>query len=140
MTAAVAVAAGMVPAGCLPDPEIHVPDFAVPQALLTDMAVPVSTDGPSGDLGSAKWDPDTKVGATEALRAAWVVDPGLSEIYVVGLAGTILHRSGGDWKRELSGTTVDLYGVAGRSPDEVYAVGRDGVILRRSAGKWSIEG
>ena len=125
---------------CLPDPEIRVPDLAAPPTVIVDMAVPPKMDGPSGDLGTVRWVPDavmTKV----ALRAAWVADPGLSEIFVVGQAGTILHKSGSAaWTVETSGTASDLYGIAARSANEVYAVGRDGTILRRSGGIWSQEG
>lgn len=126
---------------CLPDPEIRVPDLAAPPAVVVDMAVPPKMDGPSGDLGTVKWVPDAKIMTKVALRAAWVADAGLSEIFVVGQAGTILHKSGSaDWTVETSGTASDLYGIAARSANEVYAVGRDGTILRRSGGTWSQEG
>ena len=129
--------------GCLPDPEIHVPDFGLPP--VADLAMPVRMDGPSGDLGAPLWSADNQLASVETLRAAWVADPAISQAYVVGHNGTVLHRVGGDWKLEPvsdAGKPVklNLYAVAAAGVDTVYAVGEAGVILRRVAGVWQREG
>jgi hypothetical protein len=47
-----------------------------------------------------------------------------NDLYVVGEAGVIWHRTGSEWKREASGlATSRLTTVAGCGPNEVYAVG-----------------
>ncbi len=124
---------------CLPDPGIQVPDLAPPP--LVDGAMAARMDAPSGDLGPAKWSSAGPVTNAPLLRAAWVADPGISEAFLVGQGGVVLHRvGGGGWQTETSGTMADLYGVAARSSTEVYAVGSGGVILRRVGGTWLKEG
>jgi hypothetical protein len=63
--------------------------------------------------------------------------PGSDDIYVVGEAGVIWHRTGGVFRREGEGiATGRLTTVAGCSPTEVYAVGgRD--LLVSNGGGWS---
>lgn len=133
------IAACLATAACLPDPQIQVPDFA--PSPVSDGGTVVRTDGPSGDLGTARWGAYGAVASAPLLRAGWVADPGLSEAYAVGHGGTILHRTGdGDWQVEKSGTDANLYAVAARSATEVFAVGDRGVILRRVGGSWQQEG
>jgi len=143
-TAALAVGATATLAaaslGCLPDPEIRVPDFSLPsQAGPADLGA--GMDGPAGELGMARWTNENTLGISQNLRAAWVADPGLSEVYAVGQAGLILHKSGiVPFVTEASGTDAELYAVAASSPSEVYAVGERATILHRVAGTWRKEG
>lgn len=138
----IALGAVLTTAGCLPDPDIRLPDLSLGSAAVDGGDGGVSrSDGPRSDLGSATWQADSTAGSAQTLRAAWLSDAGGSEIYVVGHAGLILHKSGpGAWQSETSGTTANLYAVVARSPSEVFAVGDRGVILRRTAGKWQAEG
>lgn len=126
--------------GCLPDPDIQVPDLSL-GGVPVDAGVSPRSDGPIGDLGVAHWTADLTLGTAQTLRATWVADGGPSEMFVVGQAGLILHRVGnGPWQVETSGTDANLYAVTARSAAEVYAVGDRGVILRRTGGKWLPEG
>ena len=132
-------AASLLWAACLPDPPIAVPDFA--PAVQSDGGMTPKMDAPSGDLGAARWNIYGTVTGAPTLRAAWVADPGLSEVFAVGQHGLILHRVGdGPWQPETSGTDANLYAISASTKAEVYAVGDRGVILRRSAGTWREEG
>lgn len=132
--------------GCLPTPEIHVPDFSpVAPADAGSAGDSASPDGAGGDLGMlAGWAVDAQVGAKDTLRAVWT-DAAQSQAYVVGHNGLLLHRSGGTWQKEqaqIAGKplTTNLYAIAAASTDVVYAVGAAGVILRRTGGTWMQEG
>lgn len=134
-----AIAASLATSACLPDPQIQVPDFA--PVTITDGGTVVRMDGPTGDLGTARWSLYGTVASSPLLRAAWVADPGLSDAYAVGHGGAIVHRTGdADWAVEKSGTDANLYAVAARSASEVFAVGDRGTILRRVSGTWQQEG
>ena len=52
-----------------------------------------------------------------------------SDIFAVGLVGTILHYNSSAWSALTSGTTNDLSSVWGSAPDDVFAVGNYGTIL-----------
>lgn len=137
-----ALGAVLVGAGCLPDPDIRLPDLSLGRPMVDGGDGGMTrADGPHSDLGSATWQPDTTTGAAQTLRAVWQSDVAGGDIYIVGQAGLILHKSGaGTWQSETSGTTANLYAVIARSPAEVFAVGDRGVILRRTSGKWQSEG
>lgn len=129
-------------ASCLPDADIRLPDLSLGSPPVDGGDAGVSrADGPRSDLGTASWQLDSTAGTAQLLRGVWQADASGSEIYVVGHAGQILHKSGtGAWQLEASGTTANLYAVAARTPSEVFAVGDRGVILRRTSGKWQSEG
>ena len=139
-------AAALAGLGCLPTPEIHVPDFAPTPAVDAGSGGDLQPDGAGGDLGTvAGWALEAQVGAKDTLRAAWAADQALGEAYVVGHNGLILHRSGGTWQKEQAQSagkpiTTNLYAVAAAAPDIVYAAGEAGVILRRTGGTWTQEG
>jgi hypothetical protein len=58
------------------------------------------------------------------------------DVFVVGEAGTVWHRAGGQWTQTPSGATGTLLTVNGCSANEVYAVGaRD--VLRWGGTSWS---
>lgn len=131
-------------AGCLPTPEIQVPDFS--PAPSADAGADSAQPGGPGDLGTTlHWGLDGQGVATDTLRAVWVADAALSQAYAVGHNGLILHRSGGIWKKEQAlsaGKPIvsNLYAVAAITPDLVYAVGDAGMILRRASNTWTQEG
>jgi hypothetical protein len=127
--------------GCLPDPQIRLPDLAIAGSSVDggDAGMP-RADGSRSDLGTAGWQADTGVGTAQTLRAAWVAEGGSGEAFVVGHSGLILRFASGAWQREASGTDANLYAVAARSTGEVYAIGDRGVILRRVSGTWQREG
>lgn len=122
-------------AGCIPDPAISVPDFTpVPGPRDGGMT---GTDAASpADMGAPMWQVD-KVPSDKRLNGVWVDGAALAHVYAVGHEGTILHRTGGAWMAEMSGTTENLYAVVALpGGQEAYAVGADGVILHRKDGKW----
>ena len=52
-----------------------------------------------------------------------------SDVFAVGVGGTILHYNGGVWTTMTSGVTNSLFGVWGSSGSDVFAVGTGGTIL-----------
>lgn len=63
-----------------------------------------------------------------ALRAVW--GRGATEVWVVGVGGTVLHYDGAAWQSEVSGTHQTLYDVGGDATN-VWAIGDWGTVLRR---------
>lgn len=63
------------------------------------------------------------------LWEVWAVTP--TEVFAVGVDGTILRHDGTEWAQEPSGTTKNLLGVWGMCRSDVFAVGEDGTILHR---------
>jgi PKD repeat protein len=55
-----------------------------------------------------------------------------SDVFAVGLFGTILHYDGATWSAMSSGTAKYLLGVWGSSGSDVFAVGWEGTILHYS--------
>lgn len=131
--------------GCLPDPQISVPDFG-PSTSTADMAVPrPDGSGMPNDLGSAAWVSDGNTATKEALRGCWAADPMLSSAYAVGSNGAIVRRTGGAWQLEVAKDGMadvkdTLYAVSALAADQVFAVGDRGVIVRRASDKWNREG
>jgi hypothetical protein len=72
--------------------------------------------------------------AAVTLVGVWGSDP--SNVWAVGLQGTIVHWDGRAWTSVSSGTTYDLYSVWGTAPDDVWAVGT-GTILHWDGSQWS---
>lgn len=69
------------------------------------------------------WKPEV-LPETKGLALFKVWGSSTSDLYVVGEAGIVWHRTGGAWKREAEGVaTGRLTTVAGCGPSEVYAVG-----------------
>jgi len=64
-----------------------------------------------------------------ALHGVW--GPRADDVWVVGDAGTILHRTAAGWVPSPSGTARNLWSLAGTSDGEVWAVGAAGTILHR---------
>ncbi|HSD89517.1 MAG TPA: hypothetical protein VLB44_18430 [Kofleriaceae bacterium] len=74
-------------------------------------------------------------GTTQTLAA--ITSPAPGEYWVVGGAGTILHKLGaGAWTAVSSPTTVFLYDVIAISPTDLWAVGSTGVILHGDGTSW----
>lgn len=137
---------GAAALGCLPDPQINVPDFG-PSTSTADMAVP-PPDGSgmmTNDLGAGAWVSDGNTATKEPLRGCWTADAMLSSAYAVGNNGAIVRRSGGMWQLEVAKDGMadvkdTLYAVSALAADQVYAVGERGVIVRRASDKWTREG
>jgi hypothetical protein len=65
-------------------------------------------------------------GTDVSLRGVWGTS--WSDVYAVGMGGTILHYDGISWSSMTSGTSEELEGVWGTASNDVYAVGRYGII------------
>lgn len=82
-------------------------------------------------------------GSTVALHSADVaVTPTgtITDFFVVGDGGTILHSSNGvTWSPQTSGTMNDLAAVSVVSATDVFAVGAGGTILHYDRTTWSVQ-
>ncbi len=101
----------------------------------------IATDGAGG--GIVAWQDDRSPsgwtsqpsGTAQGLNAVWGASG--TNLFAVGLGGTILHYDGTAWSSQISGTTQDLYGVWGSGASSVYAVGLGGTILHYDGTGWS---
>ncbi|MCF8142736.1 MAG: hypothetical protein K9N21_02325 [Deltaproteobacteria bacterium] len=60
-----------------------------------------------------------------------------SDVFAVGVNGTILHYNGTAWSSMTSGTTSTLNGVWGSSGTFVFCVGANGTILHYNGAVWT---
>lgn len=60
-----------------------------------------------------------------------------TDVIIVGSGGTILRWDGMQLRREDSGTTADLHGVAALSPTLAFAVGAAGTIVKWDGTSWT---
>jgi hypothetical protein len=65
---------------------------------------------------------------TSALSSVWGTSS--SDVYTVGIDGTILYYNGTAWSSIATGTATELSGVWGTSSGDVYVVGEYAIILR----------
>lgn len=71
-----------------------------------------------------------------ALFKVW--GPSRDDLYVVGEAGVLWHRTGGAWRREAEGVAKDrLTTVGGCSADQVFAVGGRELLVSNGKGEWT---
>jgi hypothetical protein len=77
-------------------------------------------------------------GTTKNLYGVW--GSSSSDVFAVGLNGTILHYNGSNWSTMTSGTTEGLNGIWGSSANNVFAVGgtAEGVILHYNGSAWTL--
>jgi hypothetical protein len=61
-----------------------------------------------------------------------------TDIFAVGLNGTIGHYDGVSWKPMQSPTASDLYGIWGTAHNDVFAVGSMGTILHFDGASWRV--
>jgi uncharacterized protein YjdB len=101
---------------------------AVGYALVTVQVPGVTAANVFGEAGS---------GTTETFRGLWGASS--TDIFAVGLNGTIAHYDGISWSIEPTGVSVTLRGVWGAAPNDVVAVGGNGTILRYRGASWSAE-
>ena len=60
-----------------------------------------------------------------------------SDVWAVGVHGTILHFDGTEWTRALVDTTERLYDVWAAAPDDAWAVGKEGLALHWDGASWT---
>ncbi len=77
----------------------------------------------------------TSVANPPQLNAVW--GSSASNVYAVGVDGTILHYNGSSWSAMSSGTAEDLNDVWGSGPGNIFAVGNSGIIVRYNGQAWS---
>jgi hypothetical protein len=106
-------------------------DLAQPAAQ--DMGLPAGAALPDMTPPPA-WQPQPS-STTQSLRGVW--GSSATDVYAVGLQGTILH-SGGDgvWTAQTSGTTKDLHAIWGSGPHDLYAAG-DVLLHSTGDGTWT---
>ncbi len=103
------------------------------QAGAQDMDLPA--DGGVVDMTQPPaWQPQPSA-TTQSLRGVW--GSSATDVYVVGLQGTILHSRGdGVWTAQTSGTTKDLNAIWGSGPHDLYAAG-DVLLHSTGDGTWT---
>ncbi len=74
-------------------------------------------------------------GTVNNLNAIW--GNSASDVFAVGMGGTIVHYDGSAWGTMPSGTTADLSGVWGASAYDVFALEYDGDLLRYDGSAWT---
>ncbi len=88
-----------------------------------------------------RWSPIPISGLTVTLRAADVAVSAtgiVTDYFVVGDGGTILHSSDGvNWSPQPSGTANALFGVSVISKSDAFAVGALGTILHYDGTAWT---
>jgi len=63
-----------------------------------------------------------------------------TDLYVVGVAGTILHYNGNLWRKQDSGTNHNmLRGIWGSSSTDIYAVGSGMTIMHSNGSTWMVQ-
>jgi hypothetical protein len=94
------------------------------------------TDGktPISDMPKNCWKTMTS-GTTESLAGVW--GSGVSNVFAVGLHGTIQHYDGSSWSGMSAGTSDDLLAVWGAGGSDVYASGQNGLLLHYNGTNWS---
>ncbi len=73
-------------------------------------------------------------GTKEDLSGIW--GSSSSDVFAVGLEGTILHYDGDTWEEMTSNTTNGLRGVWGSSSTDIFAVGGNGTIRHYDGSTW----
>lgn len=114
-----------------------------PDGIGNDLALPEGSDaaivdGANPDLSPPPpaWHAESS-NTTQGLRGVWGASA--SDVYVVGLQGTILHSRGdGVWTAQTSGTTKDLHAIWGASANDLYAAG-DALLRSSGDGSWRSE-
>jgi len=97
--------------------------------VFTGGTTPISAEGS---------DPDWAImnsNTTSHLQDVW--GNSSTDVFAVGLAGTILHYNGSVWSIMTSPTNSDLWGVWGSNASDVFAVGDGGTILHYDGNEWT---
>jgi hypothetical protein len=100
-------------------------------------AVAVGSEGLIVREHGDSWMDERQRVTREILHAAW--GSSLSDVFVVGWGGTILHFDGSVWTPMESGVTWSIVAVTGTGPDSVYAAGLDASILHYDGSTWHRE-
>ena len=69
------------------------------------------------------------------LRGVWGSSP--TDVFAVGMKGTIIHYDGTTWEQMDSGTDAQLNDVWGTSANDVYACGYSNTILHYDGSSWN---
>ena len=78
-------------------------------------------------------------GVSCAQRTAAIIaiaGSGSSDVWAVGLEGTILHWDGDSWTRQTAGTDAGLFSVWAANAHDAWAVGEDGIVLHWNGSDW----
>jgi hypothetical protein len=89
----------------------------------------------SHSIGCCSWRRQSPPSPLSDLQSVWGSSD--SNVFAVGVGGTILHYDGTSWSSMDSGTTNNLNSVWGSSGNNVFAVGASGTILYYDGASWS---
>ncbi|MBT3362097.1 MAG: hypothetical protein HN929_07500 [Chloroflexi bacterium] len=81
------------------------------------------------------WDGQSYPPQGIALNSVW--GSSSTDVFAVGLYGSVIHYDGCVWTVMDDGTDEDLYGVWGSSAYNVFAVGNRGTILHYDGSTWT---
>ena len=118
------------PDGPLADTVKPTADSAVPDHKLSKEL----GGAPDSTASVGSW----KTASSPLMHTFWATWGSASDdVWAVGVAGKILHYTGGTWTEATSGHDKDLRGVWGKSKSDVWAAGSDGWILHYDGTAWS---
>ena len=98
----------------------------------------VGQGGAAARFNGTTWAPDT-IGVSVDIRSATFVGNPLTDVWLVGDHGTILHSPtalSSSWSAQPSGTAENLFGVTADSATRAFAVGSGGTILHWDGSVW----
>lgn len=128
-------------------------DLALDGAIAVDLQADLATLPDSGlagpDLTGADLTPAFSTPVCSATGWCWeqpspsgnafnkVWAASVSDVWIVGEAGIILHYDGSRWTQQASGVDVTLFDVWGTSSTNVWAVGARGTVLQFNGTAWN---
>ena len=108
-------------------------------SIITGCTAPITSTSPATvPASTAGLDCKTEVEPSpqgNALSDIW--GSSSSDVFAVGVSGTIRHYNGEKWSDMISGTTDNLSSVWGSSSSDVFTVGEGGTILHYDGKSWS---
>jgi PKD repeat protein len=98
------------------------------------VTITVSAGQPVPLAPIARWTPVVSP-TQQSLTSVWGTSG--SDVYAVGLNGTMLHYDGVRWQAMSSGSNSNFENVWGTSTTNVYAVGSAGTVVRYDGTRWT---
>ena len=109
--------------------------FGIAVILMIIASMLLTTPKPVKAATSSDWAWQNPLPQGNDLFGVW--GSSSTDVFAVGLIGTIVHYDGSAWSAMSGGTTNRLDGVWGSSSTDVFAVGDYGTILHYNGSAWS---